>query len=280
MFTFWIVIFNSTKTNDLRNNMRSSTDNRPTGKQVPTNNSYINAANGIRVGAVTRIEGLNNQLNGVNDIINSLESPHELIRIGKKYDKPKPPQPRPTNNNNNNGVSRLPKTKLVDRLSSQENNINNNNTRISNNKNRISNGSSGNVIVVNKRPIVTRNLVNSRPSLAVKSIEDNTVSITPDLRKLLRPTVTKINEDKKKSSLAQQQQQQNDGAEDINGPYNFRKLLRPAGYLPTESLRKRKGGGLACNGAPVVKDKVPGKHVKRRAPLAPNPSSKIVVSRK
>lgn len=27
----------------------------------------------------------------------------------------------------------------------------------------------------------------------------------------------------------------------MTGPYNFKQLLRPTGYAPTESLRKRKG---------------------------------------
>lgn len=29
------------------------------------------------------------------------------------------------------------------------------------------------------------------------------------------------------------------GSEDINGPYDFRQLLRPTEHPPTESLRKR-----------------------------------------
>lgn len=80
-----------------------------------------------------------------------------------------------------------------------------------------------------------------------------------NLRQLLRPTVIEKRQESAKVEY---------DAEDINGPYNFRQLLRPTEYLPTESLRKRKGG-LVSNGVPLPKDKVPEKHVKRRAPLAP-----------
>lgn len=192
----------------------------------------------------------------------------------QQRDRPRQQQPQRMNSNNNNSndrrhePSRLPKTKLVDRISSQES-YNNNNNNVSNAKSRLSN-KNGFVEKIRQRPIIARNLVNSRPAVPVKSISD-TIGITPDLRKLLRPT--KIIEDKRKSNVVQQQQN-----DDINGPYNFRKLLRPAEYLPTESLRKRKGG-VACNGPPIAKDRASGKHVKRRAPLAPNASNKIVAGR-
>lgn len=89
------------------------------------------------------------------------------------------------------------------------------------------------------------------------------------VRDLLRPTVTQNRQENKNVEY---------DIEDLHGPYNFRQLLRPAEYLPTESLRKRKGG-LTCNEVQIPKDKVPQKHVKRRAPLPPN-QDKIVVSRK
>lgn len=65
--------------------------------------------------------------------------------------------------------------------------------------------------------------------------------------------------------------------EDMNGPYNFRKLLKPAEYLPTETLRKRKGGLVVVpngNVNVIASHKVGEmmmmmKHVKRRAPCAP-----------
>lgn len=88
--------------------------------------------------------------------------------------------------------------------------------------------------------------------------KDN-LHIPANLRQLLRPTVIEKRQESAKVEY---------DAEDINGPYNFRQLLRPTRYLPTESLRKRKGG-LVSNGVPLPKDKVPEKHVKRRAPLAP-----------
>jgi len=93
--------------------------------------------------------------------------------------------------------------------------------------------------------------------------KENTVNIAANLRQLLRPIVMEKRQENAKAEY---------DAEDINGPYNFRQLLRPTGYLPTESLRKRKGGLLVSNGLPLPKDKVPEKHVKRRAPLAPSQS--------
>lgn len=88
---------------------------------------------------------------------------------------------------------------------------------------------------------------------------DETFNIATNLRQLLRPTVIEKRPESAKADY---------DTEDINGPYNFRQLLRPTEYLPTESLRKRKGG-IVSNGVPLPKDKVPEKHVKRRAPLAP-----------
>lgn len=85
----------------------------------------------------------------------------------------------------------------------------------------------------------------------------NDTFIATNLRQLLRPAV-----------IEKRQESVEYDTEDINGPYNFRQLLRPTEYLPTESLRKRKGG-IVSNGVPLPKDKVPEKHVKRRAPLAP-----------
>lgn len=85
--------------------------------------------------------------------------------------------------------------------------------------------------------------------------------IAANLRQLLRPTVI----EKQLHSIKKIEYD----AENVNGPYNFRHLLRPTGYLPTESLRKRKGE-LVSNGVPLPKDKIPEKHIKRKAPLPPN----------
>ncbi|KAM0737530.1 Myosin-IIIa [Formica fusca] len=92
-----------------------------------------------------------------------------------------------------------------------------------------------------------------------EQLQRDNFHIAVNLRQLLRPTVIEKRQETAKVEY---------DAEDINGPYNFRQLLRPTEYLPTESLRKRKGG-LVSNGVPLPKDKVPEKHVKRRAPLAP-----------
>lgn len=113
----------------------------------------------------------------------------------------------------------------------------------------------------NNRLVNCQNAINGR--LARKDCD-----VPTDLRQVLRPTVIQKPEIFKVDY----------DPEDINGPYNFRQLLRPAEYLPTESLRKRKGG-LACNGVSVAKDKLPEKHVKRRAPSAPN-QNKIVHGKK
>ncbi|KAL6425676.1 hypothetical protein ACFW04_009644 [Cataglyphis niger] len=93
-----------------------------------------------------------------------------------------------------------------------------------------------------------------------EQLQRDNFHIAANLRQLLRPTVIE-----KRQEIAKVEYDD----EDINGPYNFRQLLRPTEYLPTESLRKRKGGLVSNGGVPLPKDKVPEKHVKRRAPLAP-----------
>lgn len=98
-----------------------------------------------------------------------------------------------------------------------------------------------------------------------QQLQKDTFNIAANLRQLLRPTVIEKRQERAKAEY---------DAEEINGPYNFRQLLRPTEYLPTESLRKRKGG-LVSNGVPLPKDKVPEKHVKRRAPLAPTPNKLV-----
>ncbi|XP_076293572.1 myosin-IIIb isoform X2 [Lasioglossum baleicum] len=121
--------------------------------------------------------------------------------------------------------------------------------------------------VMNRR-FIDHDAVNGRLG-AKKDLGKDTFGIPVDLRQLLRPTVVQKRPEVMKVDY---------DPEDLNGPYNFRQLLRPAEYLPTESLRKRKGG-QASNGVPVSKDKVPEKHVKRRAPLAPN-QNKLVNANK
>ncbi|XP_053973288.1 myosin-IIIb-like isoform X2 [Hylaeus volcanicus] len=118
------------------------------------------------------------------------------------------------------------------------------------------------------RTVANQNAVSGRVCVR-KELGKDTFGTPADLRQLLRPTIIQKRQEIIKVDY---------DPEDINGPYNFRQLLRPAEYLPTESLRKRKGG-LACNGAPASKDKIPEKHVKRRAPLAPN-QNKLVNMKK
>ncbi|XP_043501353.1 uncharacterized protein LOC122523573 [Polistes fuscatus] len=138
------------------------------------------------------------------------------------------------------------------------NNINNNNN---NNNNQAKNGGLD-------RFVVNQNAMNGKILLR-KDLWKNGFGVPVDVRHLLRPTVVEKRQENRRVEY---------DAEDINGPYNFRQLLRPAEYLPTESLRKRKGGGMACNNvAAISKDKLPEKHVKRKAPLAPD-QNKIVVN--
>lgn len=122
--------------------------------------------------------------------------------------------------------------------------------------------------VMNRRFIDHDAVVNGRLG-AKKDLGKDTFGIPVDLRQLLRPTVVQKQPEVIKVDY---------DPEDLNGPYNFRQLLRPAEYLPTESLRKRKGG-QASNGVPVSKDKIPEKHVKRRAPLAPNQNKLVNVKK-
>ncbi|XP_017794743.1 PREDICTED: myosin-IIIb-like isoform X2 [Habropoda laboriosa] len=116
----------------------------------------------------------------------------------------------------------------------------------------------------NDRLVNSQNAINGRLGVK-KEIGKDTFGIPTDLRQVLKPTVVQKRHEIFKVDY---------DPEDINGPYNFRQLLRPAEYLPTESLRKRKGS-LACNGVSASKDKVPERHVKRRAPLAPNQNKHV-----
>lgn len=117
------------------------------------------------------------------------------------------------------------------------------------------------------RLVASQNAVNDRLAAKKDPARDG-FGITPNLRQLLRPTVV--------PPKRQENFEVDYNSEDINGPYNFRQLLRPAEYLPTESLRKRKGGLACCNGAPIPRNKIPEKHVKRRAaPFIPG-QNKIV----
>ncbi|XP_033323906.2 myosin-IIIb isoform X1 [Megalopta genalis] len=118
------------------------------------------------------------------------------------------------------------------------------------------------------RKLLDHDVVSGRVG-AKKELGKDPYGIPVDLRQLLRPTVVQKRQETIKVDY---------DSEDLNGPYNFRQLLRPAEYLPTESLRKRKGG-QACNGVPVSKDKVPEKHVKRRAPLAPSQNKPVNVKK-
>lgn len=134
--------------------------------------------------------------------------------------------------------------------------------------------------------VLNRNAVNVKLAIGNNRRDDNNnnnnknyCELAVDLSKHLRlrsPTTTDDDDRRRHHEISKVDLD----AEDINGPYNFRKLLRPAEYLPTESLRKRKCGQLLRNNnnnnnnlLPLpIKDKIVElkNNVKRRAPLAPN----------
>ncbi|XP_014227640.1 myosin-IIIb-like isoform X2 [Trichogramma pretiosum] len=285
----------NSRNEDYRNGLQSSPEYR---KQIPERNVhnfangthfYLNNGKNQRNGAGYKISEINSYARAINGIVNNqhqqtqraeqLQNPNDNFTNKNNINRNNNKNDNDNNNNNsiNNNISRQSKPIITDKMNSQE--FNDNiaySDKISNinNRNNLkhSNMNSSNF---HHKPVTPRNLVNVRANIAIKSINDRMVGITPDLRKFLRPTITKINQEEKRKVNAIQVQQD---SEDINGPYNFRKLLRPARYLPTESLRKRKG---ASDGLPVVKDKlVAGKPIKRRAPLAPNISGKIILERK
>ncbi|KAI4486879.1 hypothetical protein M0802_012249 [Mischocyttarus mexicanus] len=278
----------STRTNDLHgNNMRPRTCN-PYGRPLAVDSSRFNDSNGVQTrvtdkygdanrrhniingysngllhwqgfgnnGKIDQRKGLNalKITNGLKSNINDRQILYRVSEtkqngfIGKKINREK------EGNNNNNNIINNNNNKNHKNM----NNINNNNN---NNNNQVKNGLD--------RFVVNQNAMNGR-ILFRKDLWKNGFGVQVDVRHLLRPTVV---EKRQENRLVEYD------AEDINGPYNFRQLLRPAEYLPTESLRKRKGGaGIACNNvAAISKDKLPEKHVKRKAPLAPD-QNKIVVN--
>ena len=239
----------STRNSDVRShNVRSCSNNRY-GKQNVLDTSYINDT--ARVRQRTNILG-HNRMN-----ITHQQNVSQEIAIG--------PQ---NGHGQNNGYANGAKPQNTS-------NERRNGANIQKKKEALANGNAAKQNgglerdrqngVAKQRPIVSvQNVVNRKMSF-LKESGNKTYELVPDLRHLLRPTVMEDRREKKKPDY---------DAEDINGPYNFRQLLRPAEYLPTESLRKRKGG-LVVNGAPIIKDRVPGKHVKRRAPLAPSQNKAV-----
>ncbi|PSN47190.1 hypothetical protein C0J52_07874 [Blattella germanica] len=83
-----------------------------------------------------------------------------------------------------------------------------------------------------------------------------------DLRRLLRST-SESPEGTNKVMVADQ------GESDLNGPYNFRQLLRPTAHPPTESLRKRKG--VVVGGVDGGRQNIMNKNAKPPSPVGDSP---------
>lgn len=242
------------------NNLQSHADG-----QRAIGSPHIHDPSGLRITIDNRCNAVNEQQNALNgqNLVNShhnfVNEPHTPINgCNNNYQ-------HPCKINNGNVVTSQIKImnteQLINSLSSQ-----NKSEKPSDHK------QNGYPMKNHQNNVDRKNGINrlaNGKSTDQEQLQKDNFNIAANLRQLLRPTVV---EKRRESSKVEYD------AEDINGPYNFRQLLRPTGYLPTESLRKRKGG-LVSNGVPLPKDKVPEKHVKRRAPLAPT-QNKLVNGKK
>ncbi|XP_015177355.1 PREDICTED: myosin-IIIb-like isoform X2 [Polistes dominula] len=225
---------------------------------IGNNGRKIDQRKGLNALKITN--GLKSNINDRQILYRVSETKQQNGFIGKKNNREKEGNNNNNINNNNNNNNNNNKNHK------NMNNINNNNNN--NNNNQTKNG------VIDHRFVVNQNAMNGKILLR-KDLWKNGFGVVPvDVRHLLRPTVVEKRQDNNHRVEYD--------TEDINGPYNFRQLLRPAEYLPTESLRKRKGGGIVSNNVTVIsKDKqVLDKHVKRKAPLAAPDQNKIVVNGK
>ncbi|XP_011865309.1 PREDICTED: myosin-IIIb-like isoform X1 [Vollenhovia emeryi] len=239
----------STRVNDLRSkNLQSHASG-----QRATGSPHIDDSSSLRLTIDERYNAVNERQNGfngqslVNGHHNSVNEHHTSINNHQTPCKI------------NNGVARS-EIKILNTEPSQLNNglVNNDSEKTSDRSNHKQNGYPKN----HQNNVDHKNGINRLANGKATNQgqhQNDTFNISTNLRHLLRPTVIEKRQENAKAEY---------DTEDINGPYNFRQLLRPTEYLPTESLRKRKGG-IVSNGVPLPKDKVPEKHVKRRAPLAP-----------
>ncbi|XP_014476501.1 PREDICTED: myosin-IIIb-like isoform X2 [Dinoponera quadriceps] len=260
----------STRINDLHigNNMQSQA-----GKQRETDSSHLHDPAGLRSVIDDRYHTANERQsthNGQN-LVNGHHNPiseHHISVNGYGKDK--------TLHRINNGIVRN-QTDLSNTLQTE---LTNGSTTVNGGAEKIGPGRSspknGCPTKNHQSSVDHKNGINRLSDVRDKSTDYNrqtqkedTFNIAANLRQLLRPTVIEKRQEISKVEY---------DAEDINGPYNFRQLLRPTEYLPTESLRKRKGG-LVSSRLLFSKDKVPEKHVKRRAPLAPT-QNKLVNGKK
>ncbi|XP_015595858.1 myosin-IIIb isoform X2 [Cephus cinctus] len=227
----------NTRTNDMLNhNMRGVLINYAASKQPTYESSRINNPNGIRARGGSRYNGTN-LVNGINGQVNNVTRQHNNKKSGYEQQ----------NDNAETGVDGRGIVKSNHTECTQNEKVHRAQDR---NRYEHHNG-------IRYRAFGQSGYFGNHKEPTYNS---------SDLRYLLRPTITQNRRESVKVEY---------DIEDINGPYNFRQLLRPAEYLPTESLRKRKGG-IACNGIQLPKDKLSEKHVKRRAPLAPNLNQVLV----
>lgn len=249
--TLWQI--SSTRINELHSNNLQSQANG----QRAVGSPHIHDPSGLRFAIENRCNAVNEQQNVLNgqNLVNShhnfVNERHTPINScnGNNYQSPckinngvVTSQIKILNTEQStNGLSQDKSEKPTDRSSHKQNDY-----PIKNHQNN----------VAHKNGI---NRLTNVKSTNQEQLQKDNFHIAANLRQLLKPTVIEKRQESTKVEY---------DAEDINGPYNFRQLLRPTEYLPTESLRKRKGG-LVSNGVPLPKDKVPEKHVKRRAPLAP-----------
>ncbi|XP_029173409.1 myosin-IIIb-like isoform X2 [Nylanderia fulva] len=239
----------NTRINELHNHNLQSSAN----EQRAIGSSHIHDPSGLRIAIDNRCNTVNEQhnaLNGQNLVNHNFVNERHTSINDCNYQ-----HPSKINNDNvaTNQIKILNTEQLTNGLSSQ-NKTEKSSDRSDHHKQNgypMKNHQNN----VNRKNGINR-LANGK-STDQKQLQKDNFNIAANLRQLLRPTV-----------IEKRQENTKVDTEDINGPYNFRQLLRPTEYLPTESLRKRKGG-LVSNGVSLPKDKVPEKHVKRRAPLAP-----------
>lgn len=244
------LIFFSTRVNDLRNkNLQSQSTN---GQHV-TGSPHIHDPSSLRhtiddqYNAINERQNIFNEQNLVNDHHNYVKDCHASIN-GTSINNHK------TLSKINNGFARN-QVKNTEQLDLNNDLVNNKSEKTSDRSNHKQNG---HPIKNHQSNVDHKNGINRLANENV-SDQEQLQNMATNLRQLLRPTVIEKPQERVKTEY---------DTEDINGPYNFRQLLRPTEYLPTESLRKRKGG-IVSNGVPLPKEKIPEKHVKRRAPLAP-----------
>ncbi|KAL0100752.1 hypothetical protein PUN28_019257 [Cardiocondyla obscurior] len=249
----------STRVNDLRGkNLQSHTN----GQRATGSPPHIHHSAGIRFMIDDRYNAINERQNVFNE--QNLVNGHQ----NSVNEHPTSIGTRQIPCKINNGVGRN-HTKV---LNTERSELNNGLNKSEKTSDRSCHKQNGYAIKNRQNNVNHKNGINRLASGRATNqgqLQNDTFNITTNLRQLLRPTVIEKRQESAKAEY---------DTEDINGPYNFRQLLRPTEHLPTESLRKRKGG-IVSSEVPLPKDKIPEKHVKRRAPLAPTQNKLVNVKK-